>query len=189
MWWQKELPFRASSGRSRGVCGDRRSYRFGLPQGGYGVYVVIEGATVSGFLGAVTGCMWWQKELPFRASSGRSRGVCGDRRSYHFGLPRGGHGDQCRQHYWKSWGTSFTKNYEDPGTCLQLTCLHLLFVARYDISLIFSHCVDLLDSYYSMGKDQPSERRGSHSRCLTWSSSSMGGEKLSFYSKQQKIKV
>ena len=115
--------------------------------------------------------------------------VCGDRRSYRFGLPRGGHGDQCRQHYWKSWGTSFTKNYEDPGTCLQLTCLHLLFVARYDISLIFSHCVDLLDSYYSMGQDQPSERRGSHSRCLTWSSSSMGGEKLSFYSKQQKIKV
>ena len=56
------------------VCGDRRSYRFGLPRGGYGVYVVTEGATVSGFLGAVTGCMWWQKELPFRASSGRSRG-------------------------------------------------------------------------------------------------------------------
>lgn len=115
--------------------------------------------------------------------------VCGDRRSYRFGLPQGGYGDQCRQHYWKSWGTSFTKNYEDPGTCLQLTCLHLLFVARYDISLIFSHCMDLLDSYYSMGQDQPSERRGSHSRCLTWSSSSMGGEKLLFYSKQQKIKV
>ena len=37
------------------VCGDRRSYRFGLPRGGYGVYVVTEGATVSGFLGAVTG--------------------------------------------------------------------------------------------------------------------------------------
>lgn len=37
------------------VCGDRRSYRFGLPRGGYGVYVVIEGATVSGFLRAVTG--------------------------------------------------------------------------------------------------------------------------------------
>ena len=77
--------------------------------------------------------------------------ACGDRRGYRFRLPQGSYGDRCRQHYWKRWGTSSTKNYEDPGTCLQLTCLHSLCVARYDVSLIFRHRVDLLDSYYSMG--------------------------------------
>lgn len=77
--------------------------------------------------------------------------ACGDRRGYRFRLPQGSYGDRCRQHYWKRWGTSSTKNYEDPGICLQLTWLHLLCVARYDVPLIFRHRVDLLDSYYGMG--------------------------------------
>lgn len=65
--------------------------------------------------------------------------VCGDRRSYRFRLPQGTYRDQCRQHYWKRGGTSLTKSYEDPGTFLQLTCLRSLFVARYDVFLIFRH--------------------------------------------------
>lgn len=65
--------------------------------------------------------------------------VCGDGRSCRFRLPQGTYRDQCRRHYWKRGGTSFTESYEDPGTFLQLTCLLSLFVARYDVFLIFRH--------------------------------------------------
>lgn len=87
--------------------------------------------------------------------------VCGEKRSYHFRLPRGSYKDQCRKHDWKKWGKRqchlelrrpwnlCSANLLPLALCGQLCCPpHLLGTGQISLTL-----------YYSVGtEDQPAKR-------------------------------